>query len=202
MSDLSNLSLMDMGNGLMADLIRINAGCGYRKIEGWLNVDCDEKCEPDQVAMLDGDEWFFVENDSVDEVLFNHSLEHMGEDALSFMSLMQEVYQKCKAGAIVTINTPHPRHDDFLNDFTHVRAITPTALGLLSRKANAYFREMNAANSCLADAWDVDFEITKVEAILDPRFAHLQGQDASRERLEATQNNIIKEYHIEMRVVK
>lgn len=186
-------------------MIRINAGAGYIRLppeDGWINVDSDDKCDPDFVVSLDSEPWDFVEPNTVDEVLFNHSLEHMGSDTYDFMCLMQEIYKVCKDGALVRISTPHPRHDDFINDPTHVRAITPTALGLLSKKANIYFRENKAANSCLADAWDVDFEITKVERILDPRFVHFKDQDAALERMELVQNNIIKEYHIEMKVIK
>jgi hypothetical protein len=182
-------------------MLRLNMGSGFNRMDGWINVDCYSACEPDVVCNLDGGcLWPWLDNE-VDEVLFNHSLEHMGADVAGFRHVMQELYRVCKPGVLVQINVPHPRHDDFLNDPTHVRVITPELMGLMSKKACAYFREHGAANSPIAEQWDVDFEVEKVEQALDPRYEHWRG-DVGIQKLITQNNNVLKEIRITLRVVK
>jgi hypothetical protein len=182
--------------------MRYNMGCGFNKAEGYINVDANPLCEPDVVCDLELQDWHFVDPNTAQEVVFNHSLEHMGETAALYRDLIQKLHEACAPNATILINVPHPRHDNFIDDPTHVRAITPAALSLLSKKNCAYFRENRAANSCLADQWGVDFEMISVERILDPRFAGYQGQDKVLEKMELLNNNLITEYRIVLRAVK
>lgn len=192
-----------MRNEVIVRPQKLCLGSGFNRMpneDGWLNVDCEQSCEPDIVCVLDEDPWPW-DSDSIDEVLFNHSLEHMGADVVGFRHVIRELYRVCENGASVQINVPHPRHDDFLNDPTHVRVITPELLGLLNREACAFFREQKAANTPLADYWGVNFKLEKNEQALDPRFAHWQG-DPGLAKLITTQNNVIQEYRMTLRVVK
>jgi hypothetical protein len=185
--------------------MRLNLGCGYVHLpveDDWVNVDSDPGCNPDVVCELDTTYWDFAEDSSVSEVTFQHSLEHMGETVDGFRHIIRELYRVCEDGAVVYIAVPHPRHDDFLNDPTHVRVITPAVLSLLDKRNNAFWREQKAANSCLADAWEVDFHLESINRQLDHRQEHLKDQPAILEKLEATQNNIVKEYQMVMRCVK
>jgi hypothetical protein len=184
--------------------MKINAGCGYQKLDGWVNVDSDPQCKPDVVWELDKEFWGFADDDDdpVDEVLFNHSLEHMGELVEEYHYLISELYRVCAPDALVRINCPNPFHEDFVNDPTHVRAITPASLSLLSKRNNAYFRENKAANTCLADMWDVDFEMVSVERVVDPRFPELVDQPAVFEKMALVNLNIVKEYKIVLKAVK
>ena len=45
-----------------------------------------------------------------------------------FLGMMKELYRICRDGAEIEINVPHPRHDNFIGDPTHVRIITPDTL--------------------------------------------------------------------------
>jgi hypothetical protein len=49
---------------------------------------------------------------------------------------MREIYRVCRHDAVVHVVVPHPRHDDFINDPTHVRPITPEVLSLFDRSTN------------------------------------------------------------------
>lgn len=80
----------------------------------------------------------------VDEVLFHHSLEHLGRETRVFFGIIQELYRVCKAGAKVQINVPHPRHDHFMGDPPHVRAITPPLLAMFSKKENERWKKWGA----------------------------------------------------------
>ena len=58
--------------------MKLNMGCGHNKREGYVNVDMSPVCNPDVVWDLETLPWPWQDN-SVDGVLFNHSLEHLGQ---------------------------------------------------------------------------------------------------------------------------
>ena len=104
--------------------MRINLGCGFGKREGYLNVDKDPSCEPGQIVDLDVLPWPWEDN-AADEVLLKHVLKHLGADTRTYLDIIKELWRIAKPSATVTVIVPHPRHDHFVNDPTHVRAITP-----------------------------------------------------------------------------
>ena len=185
--------------------MKLNLGCGFNKMEGFVNVDKFETCQPDLVMDLEATPWKIGTNE-VDEVLFNHSLEHLGQQTDTFLGIIKELYRVCKAGATVQINVPHPRHDNFIGDPTHVRAVTPEMLALFSKRANLYWKETGAANSTLALYLDVDFEVTRIERTLEDKYlAMLQAEQISAESLEEMireLNNVVSEYRITLEVIK
>ena len=124
------------------------------------------------------------EDNSVDGVLFNHSLEHLGQNSRVFLGMMKELYRVCRNGAEIEINVPHPRHDNFITDPTHVRIITPGTLQLFDRELNDEWKKIGAANSPLAHYLDVDFKVVRSTSILgDPystqfdKWGALRGDD-------------------------
>lgn len=185
--------------------MKLNMGCGMNKCEGYVNVDMYPDGAPDVLWDLERTPWPW-ESDSVSEILFNHSLEHIGADSRVFLKMMQELYRVCRPGAGIQINVPHPRHDNFIGDPTHVRVVTPQMLTLFSRQANLEWKAKGAANSPLALYLNVDFEIDRVEYMLEEPYASLMrageiGDDelnvAVRER-----NNVVNEIRITLRVIK
>ena len=185
--------------------MKINFGCGFNKKSGYLNVDKFDTCSPDLLADLDVFPWP-LDSDSVDESFFNHSLEHMAASADGFIQLMQELYRVSKHQAIIQIHVPHPRHDNFIGDPTHVRIITPQVLTLFSKKLNLHWQKVGAANSPLALYAGVDFEIKNVNQILENKFMEmLQKGEISEEELRTLaneRNNVISEYQITLQVIK
>ncbi len=95
--------------------MRLNPGCGNNKIEGYLNVDSQESCAPDQVVDLETFPWPFGDN-SVDEIIMSHVLEHLGETMEIYLSIITELYRICQPDAEINITVLHPRHDDFVTD--------------------------------------------------------------------------------------
>src|SRR5687767_8310331 len=112
--------------------MKLNLGCGQNKLQGYVNTDREPAVKPDVLMDLEKFPWPF-EDDSVDEVVAFHVLEHVGATSEMFVRIMQELYRVCRAGAEVRIAVPHPRHDNFFDDPTHVRAITPMTLELFSK---------------------------------------------------------------------
>lgn len=180
--------------------MKINIGGGDQKYEGFLNCDYDKNCNPDFCFNLETDKFPFDDN-TVEQVIAHHVLEHMGE---GYFHCMQELYRVCKHGALIDIRVPHPRHDYFLNDPTHRRPITPDGLALFSKKYNDACIEQKAAASRLGHYFNVDFEVVTVNEIPDPKylktFENTKYDEAARYIYE--HNGIVMEYHIKLVVVK
>ena len=183
-------------------MLKINAGCGHHTVsdEGWINVDKYEAAPGIMLFDMETFPWPWGDN-SVDIMLFNHSLEHMGRKPDDFIKIMCEIYRVCAPDAAIHINVPHPRHDEYLCDPTHVRPIMADMFTLFSKKANQHFREKYGANSCFALQYGVDFEVTANQLVLDDRFEYLKD-DPSWQRMAATNNNVVREIRMQLRVIK
>jgi len=148
--------------------MKLNAGCGHRRLYGWLNVDAWVGCAPDLVWDLEQTPWPWAD-DAFEAVLFNHSLEHMGASSAVFLAMVGELYRVCGDGAEIQINVPHPRHDNFLGDPTHVRPLLPQTLSLFDARLNDGWAAEGAANTPLAHHLSVDFELVRAVHVLDER---------------------------------
>lgn len=142
--------------------MRLNLGCGFRKLADHVNVDKAPACEPDRLVDLDVLPWPFAD-DSAASVVLHHTLEHLAPSADAYLALMRELWRICRADAAVTITVPHPRHDSFLNDPTHVRAITPAGLELFDQAKNREWRAKGYANTPLGLHLGIDFSIDRAE---------------------------------------
>jgi hypothetical protein len=168
-------------------------------------VDMFSECEPDELHDLEKIPWPW-ETDSVNEIVFNHSLEHIGADSRIFLKMIQELYRVCEKDCLIRINVPHPRHNNFINDPTHVRIITPELLLLFSKRMNEEWKHMHAANSPLALYLNVDFELVSVQHILDePYLSMFNNKQITVEELSRAlkdKNNVASEYRIVMKAIK
>ena len=185
--------------------MKLNLGCGFYKLDGFHNVDKFDACDPDEVADLEVFPWPWADN-LIDEVVMSHVLEHLGQETDVYFAIIQELYRVCRDGAEVRIAVPHPRHDDFLNDPTHVRAVTVEALAMFSKKACDEFVRQKAANTPLAHMLAVDFEMEDMKFTLEqPWLSKVQsGAIGDTELLLAIRqhNNVIKETSVKLRVKK
>ena len=182
--------------------MKLNLGCGSKTIEGFVNVDKYPTATTDLVFDLETAPWPWA-SDSVEEVRFIHSLEHMGRDTDSFLGIIRELYRICADGATVLIHAPHPRHDDYLGDPTHVRPITPQALSLFDKQKNdEWIAGGVSAATPLARYIGVDFYIDDLTTVLSPAYyeKHSRGELTTEEiELRARElNNIVAEYHIKL----
>jgi hypothetical protein len=180
-------------------------GCGHNKRPGYVNVDAFAACQPDQVVDLEQTPWPWPA-DCAEEILFVHSLEHMGADAKVFLAIMQEIHRIARDGALLQIHVPHPRHDNFINDPTHVRIVTPEVLALFDRAKNDEWKRIGASNTPFAHYLNVDFGLEAVSTILDEPYASQFnagsiGQDELVQAMKS-RNNVASEFQMKLRVRK
>jgi len=181
--------------------MKLNLGCGFKHVPGYTTVDSNPAVPADYHFDIGKDTWPFADN-SADEVLASHVLEHLGPGPEPLFHCMQEMYRVCKPGAVVLVVVPHPRHDFFLHDPTHMRPITPGTLAMFSRKAVDQWKVDGVYGiTPFAYYLGVDFKLTKLDYRFDARF----GRDTPVEELirrERSENNVVTEYIIGLQVVK
>lgn len=185
--------------------MKLNLGCGSSRKDGYVNVDREAVLAPDLVVDLESFPWPWPD-DSVDEVLMHHVLEHLGRDTATYLGIVRELYRVCRHDARLRIVVPHPRHDLFLNDPTHVRPVTPESLELFSKARNRKWAAEGAANSQLALFLDVDFEVVSANILpSEPwRSRYARREIDAKALAEAARqfNNVIEETTIVLRAVK
>jgi hypothetical protein len=189
----------------VGDPVRLNLGCGRNRIPGWINVDREPASDADLTVDLETLPWPWADN-SVDAVLLIHVLEHLGERNAAFFGIVKELYRVTRAGAEITITVPHPRSDDFLNDPTHVRPITPAILRLFDQSLNRDFAASGHPNTPLGLYLEVDFRIKSLAFFPDePWRSRLQKHEIDSAQLAEAERsfaNVIKEMTIVWETVK
>ncbi len=185
--------------------MKLNLGSGSKILKGYVNVDKFQYYNPDIVHNLEKFPYPFEDN-SVDEILLSHVLEHIGQNPDVFNNIIKELYRICKNNSIVDIRVPHPRHDDFISDPTHVRPITILGLQLYDKNLNEKWEKMNAANTPLALIHGVNFIIKDVNFVLENNYVKLLNnneidQNELQEHIKKY-NNVVKEMKIKWVALK
>ena len=185
--------------------MKLNLGSGSKILDGYTNVDKYDYYKPDVVHDLEIFPYPFEDN-SVDEILLSHVLEHIGQSPEIFLGIVKEFYRICRNNSMIKIIVPHPRHDDFISDPTHVRPITILGLQLFDKNLNIKWEKNKAANTPLALINGVDFRIINVKYSLDQNYVkkykdkkiNNKEVDEDAKRL----NNVVKQIEIDWQVIK
>jgi hypothetical protein len=181
--------------------MKFNMGCGLHKSPGFINVDASAACVPDQVWNLEETPWPWPDACAT-HVAFIHSLEHMGATTDVFLQIIREIYRIAKPGCWLTIHAPHPRHDNFIGDPTHVRPITPKMLELFDREKCDAWAAAGHSNTPLALYLGVDFVMVEASTELEEpwRSRRENGSlsDADLDFALRTYSNVATEHRIRL----
>lgn len=182
--------------------MKLNLGCGYNKFDGYVNVDYDPACEPDVVANLE--ERLPFDDDSVDEVILYHVLEHLGQDTKTYFNVWKELYRVLKHQGEIKITVPHWNHENFHHDPTHVRKITPVGINMFNQQRNMETIANKGQETTLGLQIGIDVEVDGVAYNFTPWFEHaIQGQPREVVEREMNRlNNTCFEVHIYAKVHK
>ena len=185
--------------------MNLNLGCGSKIYDDYVNVDKFDLYDIDIQHDLEKFPYPFDDN-SVEEIILSHVLEHIGQDPAIFIKILKEFYRICKNQALINISVPHPRHDDFISDPTHVRPITVTGLSLFDKAQNKEWERIGAANTPLGLIHNLNFKIEsvsyKIEDDIMSKFKEGQIDQQRFDFMIKHYNNIIKQIDIKWRVIK
>ena len=185
--------------------MKLNLGSGSKILDGYTNVDKYDYYKPDIVHDLEIFPYPFEDN-SVDEILLSHVLEHIGQSPDVFLKIIKEFYRVCHNDSLIKIIVPHPRHDDFISDPTHVRPITILGLQLYDKSLNEKWEKMNAANTPLALIHGVNFTIKDINFVLEKNYIKLlENKEIDQNELQEyikKYNNVVKEMKIKWVALK
>lgn len=186
--------------------MKLNLGCGNNKLHGYVNVDMFDHCEPDVLFNIENTPWAMWSDNSVDEIMMIHVLEHIGATPELYFNVIKEMYRVCKDGALIHIQVPHWQHDNFHHDPTHVRKITPIGLAMFGKTRNLRDIKNKGAESKLGLMLNVDFEVVKVFYHLVPHWDKIAADDkwdeAAFEYHTRTYNNVCEAIDIVLKVIK
>ena len=186
-------------------MLKLNLGCGGKIHEGWVNVDKYDHYPIDVMHDLETFPYPF-EDDSCNEILLSHVLEHLGSDTEVFNNIMKELFRVCCHNAEIRIFVPHPRHDNFLSDPTHVRPINEHVIALYDKKRNLEWEAIGAANTPLGLLLDVDFRIEEATLNVENKYRKqlADGEITEDQLMEmiSERNNICSEIKLVVRVHK
>lgn len=172
---------------------------------GFINIDIDCQKPCDQTINLEVFPWPWRTN-SISEIIFDYTLELIGEDTHIFLSIIKELHRVCMNGAIITIKARHPLHELYYNNPSCVRPITPKSFNLFNKNYNNIIIKTGSPDTPLACFNNVDFDIINVITKFNEDKMELIGNDPNTVELynqhTKEHNNIIKEFNIELRVKK
>jgi SAM-dependent methyltransferase len=98
---------------------KLYLGCDEDYKKGHVNIDKNKNIKADIYLDLEGSLPFG--DNSVDEIIANHVIEHIH----NFIPLMDELNRVCKEGATIKFKTPFYSSWGQFNDPTHIRFFTP-----------------------------------------------------------------------------
>jgi hypothetical protein len=148
---------------------KLNLGCGFKKFDGFVNVDNSDLVKPDQKVDLNVFPWPWKDNE-FQHIVAKDILEHLGDTGDDFIKIIKEMYRVSANGAVWEVQTPHWRCDTALDDPTHKRLITMGMFNLFNKARQFNKATSGESDSLLAFEHDVDIEICDMNFEYTPPF--------------------------------
>jgi len=114
--------------------IKLNLGCGHKKIFGFIGVDYIKTAATDVVHDLNITPYPFAAG-SVDEIIADNVLEHLTD----VMATIEEWHRLCRNGAIIKINLPYYKSSGAFSDPTHKHFFTENSFQYFNPEHEYHF---------------------------------------------------------------
>ena len=139
---------------------KLNMGCGWKKMDGFINADRSTLFKPDMVVDFDKFPWPFQDNE-FEFIWAKDILEHLGDTSKDFIEVIKEMYRISAPGCIWEVQSPHWRCDNAIIDPEHKRLISLGMFNLFNKDKLLKNIQTNtgASDSLLAFEHDVDIEV-------------------------------------------
>lgn len=184
---------------------KLNLGCGFLKLDGYVNVDRSDIVKPDQTVDLNQLPWPF-EDEEFQHVVAKDILEHLGTKDVSFIDVVKELYRVSENGAVWEVEIPHHRCDHAYDDPTHRNVITPSTFKLFSQKHLMEGLRQNRSDSLIGFDCGVDLDVCEVQYVYTkPWLEMVRNKQITEEQLEFalhTQNNVAESVRMLIQVHK
>lgn len=168
----------------------LNMGCGFRKIDGAVNVDNHPMTNPDRIVDLEQFPYPFDDNE-FDGIVAKDILEHLGNTPKDFINVLKEMYRISKDQAKWTVTIPHWRCDNAINDPTHIRLLTIQTFKMFDQVENQKAIDAQLADSALGLYNDIDIEVVEVQFdFIDFWTQQLESGALTRQELDLKLNTI------------
>lgn len=139
---------------------RLNMGCGFLKLNGYVNADVSSLSKPDVIVNFSKEQWSEFEDNEFDHIVAKDILEHIKGD---FCNVIKEMYRISKDKAVWEIQFPHHRCDTAVDDPTHVRLLTQGTFRLFDRVNLKKLNQSGRSESMLAFEHGIDIEVCDVK---------------------------------------
>lgn len=170
-----------------ATRMKINLGCGNKKIEGFVGVD-RYRCDGSEI-LCDLTKSLPFADDSIDAVIMDDFIEHI----LDICGLLREVARVCRKGARVVISTPHyssgaswrnPTHFHHLSWFAFDQIETPNHSYYMGHGLKLVGRKLSFGGGLLSVIGKLLFKLSP--SVWEHKFCFLFRASTLRFELEAT----------------
>lgn len=184
--------------------MKLNLGSGFNKLPGYVNIDKEQYCAPDQCFDLESP--YPLDDNCATEIVLHHTLEHLGATADKFIFLIKELYRISSDQCIWKITVPHYNSDVFHIDPTHVRKIHPMTLRMFDQEDNVKDLKNKGHYTKLGILNAVDITVVKENFFLnEPWNSKLYNGQISEQDINFAgtyYNNMCREIYIECLVHK
>jgi len=114
--------------------LRYNLGCGFKKMEGYVNVDRAKICKPDILADVTEIPWTWAKSNQAGEIYMGDLAEHITREQNVWIKVLQECHRVLEKGGLLRLRVPEFREGNLLaavTDLTHVNWFTVDTLDYL-----------------------------------------------------------------------
>lgn len=173
---------------------KLNLGCGYMKLDKFVNVDIDENCKPDQIVDLNIKPWPFKDSE-FDHIVAKDILEQLGNNKQDLVNTIKEMYRVSENGAVWELQFTHPRSDLVYDNPEIKNKLSIGFFHLMNKKLQIEKIKKNLHTSLVAFTKDIDLEICDVQLdYSDLYIQRLKNNQISPEELQwsiLNLNNVI-----------